>query len=88
MNRNTALAASEAAEEYMPIAKEEESKNFQQQKIAAQKSKPRTSIHKVKSGDTLSSIAKKYHTSVSELCRLNGISKTSTLRVGQILKHS
>ena len=88
MNGNSILAASEVEEVEMTVGKEEESKNFQQQKIAAQKAKPRTSIHKVKQGDTLSSIARKSKTSVRELCRLNGISKTSTLRVGQILKHS
>ena len=89
MNGNTVLAASETTpEEMAEVNKQEESRNFQQQKIAAQQAKPRTSVHKVKSGDTLSSIAKKYHTSVNELCRLNRISKTSTLRVGQILKHS
>jgi murein DD-endopeptidase MepM/ murein hydrolase activator NlpD len=88
MNGNTVLATNETAEEVVVEDKQEESRSFQQQKIAAQKAKPRTSVHKVKSGDTLSSIAKKYHTSVSDLCRLNGISKNSTLRIGQILKHS
>jgi murein DD-endopeptidase MepM/ murein hydrolase activator NlpD len=42
--------------------------------------------HRVKQGETLSHIAKKYHTSVSELCRLNGISKTSRLRIGQSIR--
>ena len=39
-------------------------------------------------GETLSFIAKKYNTSVKELCRLNGITERSTLRIGQILKHN
>jgi len=42
--------------------------------------------HRVKQGETLSKIAVKYHTSISELCRLNGISKTSKLRVGQSIR--
>ncbi len=42
--------------------------------------------YKVKSGDTLSAIARKYHTSVSTLCRLNGIKDTSILRIGQTLR--
>ena len=89
MNGNSVLAASETApEEVAEVNKQEESRNFQQQKIAAQKAKPRTSYHTVKSGDTLSSIAKKYHTSVKSLCNQNGISEKSTLRIGQILKHS
>lgn len=87
MNASGVLAASEN-EETISMDKEEESREFQQQKIAAQKAKPRTSIHKVKQGETLSSIAKKYKTSIKELCRQNGITEKSTLRVGQILKHS
>jgi len=86
MNGNTVLAVNETEE--VAENKEEESRNFQQQKIAVQKAKPRTHIHKVQKGESLSSIAKKYKTSVSELCRLNGITQKSTLRVGQILKHS
>lgn len=44
--------------------------------------------HKVKKGDTLSSIARKRHTTVDRLCRLNGIKRTSKLRPGQILRYS
>ena len=87
MNANGVLAASEN-EENVVADKAEESRDFQQQKIADQKAKPRTSIQKVRSGETLSSIAKKHHTSVKELCRLNNITEKSTLRIGQILKHS
>jgi len=41
--------------------------------------------HKVKSGDTLSGLAKKYQTTVSNICKLNGIKSTTMLRVGQYL---
>ena len=44
--------------------------------------------HKVKKGETLSAIARKRHTTVDRLCRLNGIKKTATLRPGQILRYS
>lgn len=44
--------------------------------------------HKVKSGETLSAIARKHHTTVSALCNLNRIKKTVTLRPGQILKYN
>ncbi|MFI3323697.1 MAG: LysM peptidoglycan-binding domain-containing protein [Rikenellaceae bacterium] len=47
-----------------------------------------TSVHTVKSGDTLSAIAKKYGTSVSKICSLNNISANSTLKIGQKLKVS
>ena len=40
----------------------------------------------VRSGDTLSKIAKRNGTTVQKLCQLNGISANSTLRVGQKLK--
>lgn len=42
--------------------------------------------HTIKSGDTLSGIAKRYGTTVSTLCRLNGITPTTTLRVGRTLR--
>ena len=44
--------------------------------------------HRVKQGDTLSKIAKKYKVSVRELCRLNGIKETSILRLGQSIRCS
>ena len=44
--------------------------------------------HKVKSGDTLSRIAKLRGVSVSTLCKLNRIKLTTTLRIGQVLRCS
>ena len=44
--------------------------------------------HKVKSGDTLSRIAKLRGVSVSTLCKLNRIKPTTTLRIGQDLRCS
>jgi len=41
--------------------------------------------HRVKSGETLGAIARKYGTSVSALCRMNGLKQTSILRIGQSL---
>lgn len=70
------------------MAKEAESEAFQQQKIAEQQAKPRSRVHKVKSGETLSSIAKKTGTTIDKLCRLNNIKRTTTLRIGQILRYS
>lgn len=45
-------------------------------------------FHKVKSGETLSSIAKKRGTTVDELCKLNHIGKRIRLMPGQILKYN
>mgnify|MGYP001083127080 CR=1 FL=1 len=44
--------------------------------------------HRVKSGDTLGAIAAKYGTTVSKLCELNGITKTTILRLGRSLRCS
>jgi murein DD-endopeptidase MepM/ murein hydrolase activator NlpD len=48
----------------------------------------KTIYHRIKSGDTLGAIARKYRTSVSKICELNGISKTSTLSLGRSLRCS
>ncbi len=65
---------------------------FRNVKINGRKSNVYTSsgdqlvYHRVKSGDTLGKIARIYGTSVSELCRLNGIKPTTVLRVGQSIR--
>ena len=64
--------------------KEAQSKKFQEERRDA----IRTNVHKVKSGETLSSIAVKRGTTVARLCKLNNISTKTILRVGQILKYS
>jgi murein DD-endopeptidase MepM/ murein hydrolase activator NlpD len=43
--------------------------------------------HKIRSGDTLSALARKYGTSVSVLCKLNGMSKNTVLRVGRSIRY-
>lgn len=40
-------------------------------------------VHVIRSGDTLSALAAKYHTTVKKICSLNGFSASKTLRVGQ-----
>ncbi|MDR1610234.1 MAG: peptidoglycan DD-metalloendopeptidase family protein [Candidatus Symbiothrix sp.] len=44
--------------------------------------------HKVKNGDTLSVIARRHGVSVEQICRLNGISKTTILKIGRSLRCS
>ena len=70
------------------MAKEAESEAFQQQKIQEMRAKPRTHIHKVQSGETLSSIAKKHGTTIDKLCRMNNIKRTTILQLGQILRYN
>jgi murein DD-endopeptidase MepM/ murein hydrolase activator NlpD len=43
--------------------------------------------HVVRSGDSLGKIAKKYRTSVSALCRLNGIKPSTPLRIGRKIRY-
>ena len=43
--------------------------------------------YRVKAGDTLGRIARRYGTSVAALCRLNGIRSNATLRIGQRIRY-
>ena len=60
-----------------------EGQSDMESEIASTKVPPKNITHTVKKGDTLSSIAKKYGTTVKKLCKLNNISETTTLRIGQ-----
>ena len=42
--------------------------------------------HTIRSGDTLSKIAAKYHTSVNALCKLNGIKQNTVLKIGKKIR--
>jgi len=44
--------------------------------------------HRIRIGDTLSKIAQIHRVSVTQLCRLNGLRPTSTLKIGKILRCS
>lgn len=44
-------------------------------------------VHVVRNGDSLSRIAKKYHTNVARLCRINNIQRNATLRLGQKIRY-
>ena len=47
-----------------------------------------TQYYKVRKGDSLSRISKKTGVSIDRLCKLNGITRRTTLRVNQVLKCS
>lgn len=55
---------------------------------ALQKEASKHRYHRIRPGDTLGKIARKYHTSIARLCALNGIKRNSVLRVGKILRCS
>lgn len=61
------------------IANEEQDKQEAAEKAALR-------YHTVRSGDTLSALARKYGTTVTNICRLNNIKSTSILRLGQRLR--
>ena len=64
---------------------EDELANEKQDKKEAAEQAARR-YHKIRSGDTLGHIAIRYGTTVSRLCALNGITRTTTLRIGRTLR--
>ena len=61
------------------IANEEQDKKEQAEREAMR-------YHKIRSGDTLGAIARKYGTTVSNICRLNGFKSTTIHRIGRTLR--
>jgi murein DD-endopeptidase MepM/ murein hydrolase activator NlpD len=57
-------------------------------KSSSKRNVANTRFHKVKKGETLSSIARKRGTTVAAICKLNRIGKNIRLRPGQILKYN
>lgn len=55
---------------------------------AIQKELSKHRYHRIRSGDTLGKIARLYGTTIERLCQLNGIKRTSILRIGQTLRCS
>jgi murein DD-endopeptidase MepM/ murein hydrolase activator NlpD len=56
------------------------------QEEAERKAAAAVQYHTIRSGDTLGALARKYGTTVTRLCQLNGIKSTSILRIGQRLR--
>lgn len=50
------------------------------------KSMSEAAYHRVRKGDTLGGIARKYGTTVNRLCKLNGISSKKILRIGESIR--
>ena len=55
---------------------------------AADAEKSAIRYHKIRKGDTLGRISRLYHVSIDRLCQINGIKRTTTLRIGQVLRCS
>ena len=64
--------------------------NAEAERNAAEKKENELSVekryYKVRSGDYLGLIAKRHGTTVSAICRLNGISPNTTLQIGKVLR--
>jgi LysM repeat protein len=41
--------------------------------------------HRIRSGDNLGKIARRYHVSIAQLCRWNGVTRRTILRLGRVL---
>uniref|UniRef100_UPI0040579507 peptidoglycan DD-metalloendopeptidase family protein n=1 Tax=Alistipes sp. TaxID=1872444 RepID=UPI0040579507 len=61
------------------IALEEEIRQAEAERAAMR-------YHTIRSGDTLGAIARKYGTTVTNICRLNGIKSTTVLQIGRKLR--
>ena len=64
---------------------EDEMKNHEEDQ-AEDAERAAMKFYTVRSGDTLSKIARNNGTTIKELCRLNGISQNATLRIGKKLR--
>ena len=53
---------------------------------AERKAQSAAQYHKIRSGDTLGAIARRYGTTVNKLCRLNGISGRTILKIGRRIR--
>jgi hypothetical protein len=62
-------------------------KSYSTQKYSAH-GKNKIQYHRIKQGDTLSTIARRHGISVDKLCKLNGLKSSSSLRVGKSLRVS
>ena len=83
MSRTAGLRAGQKLKLTGEVTTIETPKTVEKQTTASNNS---TDIHVVKSGETLNSIARKYHLQLNYLAELNNLSRTANVRVGQRLK--
>lgn len=74
----------QSEEEEEEIYKTEEEERAEEERIAKEMAAAR--YHTVKSGDTLLGLAAKYNTSVNAICKLNGITPSTILKIGRKLR--
>ena len=83
-NPSSQYVQTEDEEDEIILADEEERIRLEEERKAAEAAARK--YHTIRSGDTLSGIAKRYGTTVNNLCRLNGIKATTTLQIGKRLR--
>lgn len=79
---STYVPESEDEEEQIYLTEEEE--RAEEERIARELAAAK--YYKIRSGDTLYSIARKNGTTVAAICRLNGISTKTVLRIGRTIR--
>ena len=74
------------ARDYSPSSNVRYAEEWSKSKTNSYSSTGSKKTHKVKKGESLGKIASKYGTSVSALCKLNGISTKSKIQPGKVLR--
>ena len=74
------------SKEEIKVAYAKPSKKGKNARVNNTVEKAKNGVHIVKSGDTLSAIAKANHTTVEALCKKNGIKKDSMLSLKQKIR--
>lgn len=79
--------AAENEQASVKTSRETTVRSNKQQRTREQR-RPKQKNYTVKKGDTLYSIAKRSGMTVDQLCKMNGIKKNSSIKPGQVIKHS
>lgn len=80
LKRNYFNANSKYEQDFNAEVAHQEAVKKEQQAAAARQ------YHKIKSGDCLSVIARRYHTTVAAICRLNNIKESDNIQIGKTLR--
>ncbi len=71
---------------FKPVAQSSPANTANASTASSTRAESAAKYHKIRRGDTLSAIAKKHRTTVSKLCKLNGIRETTILREGRTIR--